>query len=64
MPTAESVPRWQEIEIALSDLYPSFRGYKMNMPNFPGETMEELAFLIANKKAEDFRLEIDKIELQ
>ena len=54
---------WQTIEIPLSDLYPSWRGMKLSMPDYPGETMTELAFLIANKKSETFRLEIDKITL-
>ena len=55
---------WQTIEIPLDEMYPSFRGRKLSIPNFPGETMEEIAFLIANYKAESFKLEIDKISLK
>ena len=55
---------WQTIEIPIDDLYPSFRGRKLNMPNFPGKNLEEIAILIANKKAESFELLIDKIELK
>jgi hypothetical protein len=55
---------WQTIEISLADLYPTFRGCTLNMPNYPGEVMEEIAILVGNKKAESFRLVIDKIELQ
>ena len=55
---------WQEIEVQLRDLYPSFRGRRLNRPNYPGEEMAEIAFLIGNKKAESFRLLIDKIELE
>ena len=55
---------WETIEIPLGDMYPSFRGWELNMPNFPGETMEELAFLVGNKKAEEFKLEIDSIGLE
>ena len=42
-------------------MYPSWRGMKLDMPNYPGESMEEIAFLIANYKAEQFRLEIKEI---
>ncbi|MDD2985571.1 CIA30 family protein [Flavobacterium sp.] len=54
---------WQKIEILLSDLYPSFRGQKLQMPNFHKDTLEEITFLIANKKKESFKLVLDKIEL-
>lgn len=55
---------WETIEIPLSEMYPTFRGRELNMPNFPGESMEEIAFLIANYKPEQFRLEIDYIHLK
>ena len=54
---------WQEIKIRLKDLYPSFRGRKLDMANFSQECIEELVFLIGNKKAEAFQLLIDKIVL-
>ncbi len=34
------------------------------MDNFSSENIEELAFLIGNKKEQNFKLEIDKIYLQ
>jgi len=55
---------WQEIEIPLKDMYPSFRGKRLDQPNFHEGTIEEIAFLIGNKKAENFKLIIDKIELK
>ncbi len=55
---------WQEIEIPINSMYPSFRGRKLDEPNFSHETIEEITFLIANKKNEDFILLIDKIELR
>jgi len=55
---------WQEIEIPLKDMYPSFRGRRLDLPNFSADYMEEIAFLIGNKKNETFKLLIDKIELQ
>lgn len=55
---------WETISIPFEKMIPQFRGRLLNMPPFPGEQMEEVAFLIGNKKAEEFRLEIDKIELK
>ncbi|MFT7336382.1 MAG: NADH dehydrogenase [ubiquinone] 1 alpha subcomplex assembly factor 1 [Porticoccaceae bacterium] len=54
---------WQEIEIPLKDMYPSFRGRKLDLPNFSKNHIEEIVFLIGNKKPEKFKLLIDKIEL-
>jgi len=54
---------WETIEINLADLYPTFRGMELDMPNFSGEILAQIAFLIANKKDERFSLEIDRIEL-
>lgn len=56
--------QWQTIEIPFKDMYASFRGYRLDIPNFQGKHIEEIAFLIANKKEESFRLLIDKIELE
>ncbi len=55
---------WQEIEIDLKDMYPSFRGRRLDQPNFSEDYIEEIAFLIGNKKKEKFKLLIDKIELK
>ncbi|MCR9183105.1 MAG: CIA30 family protein [Flavobacteriaceae bacterium] len=55
---------WETIEIPFSKLTPSFRGRRVNLPNYPGETIEEIAFLIGNGKRESFVLEIDKIEVK
>ena len=55
---------WQTIEIKLADLYPSFRGRKLDLPNFESDSFEEIVFLIGNKKAESFKLILDKIELK
>lgn len=58
----ETTGEWETIEILLSDMDPRFRGRFLNMPNYPAEKLEEIAFLIGNKKNESFRLEIDYIE--
>lgn len=55
---------WQEIEIPLDTMCPSFRGRKLDKPNFSGNYIGEIGFLIGNQKAEDFILEVEKIELK
>ncbi|MCI5084239.1 MAG: CIA30 family protein [Saprospiraceae bacterium] len=59
----ETNGEWQEIKLSLKDFYPTFRGRKLRMPNFPAESIAEVAFLIGNKKAESFELNIDFIQL-
>ncbi|MCK0146525.1 CIA30 family protein [Arenibacter sp. F26102] len=54
---------WEEIKISLRDMYPSFRGRKLNQPNFSTDHIEEIVFLIGNKRPENFKLLIDKIVL-
>ena len=45
-------------------MYSTFRGRRHDMPNCPGQIMSEIAFLIGNKRADSFMLEIDKITLE
>lgn len=58
----ETTGEMQEIEINFVDMYPTFRGRELDMPNFSGEQIVEMAFLIGNKKEQDFVLEIDEIK--
>jgi hypothetical protein len=55
---------WQTIEIPFSEMYASFRGNRLNIPNFKGGQMEEIAFLIGNKKEQNFKLLIDSISIE
>ena len=55
---------WQEIEIPLADMYPTYRGRKLDMPDYPNEVMEEVRFLIGNKANEQFELKIKSITLR
>lgn len=55
---------WETISIKLSDLYPSFRGRKLDKPNFEAASIEEISILIANKQNESFKLILDKIEIE
>ncbi|MEO1011422.1 MAG: CIA30 family protein [Bacteroidota bacterium] len=55
---------WQTIHLKFSDMVPKFRGRFLDLPPYPGQTLGEMAFLIANKKKESFQLEIDYIALR
>jgi len=55
---------WQTIEILLSELEPVFRGRKLNIPNFSSNKLEEIGFLVGNKKNENFNLILDSIILK
>ena len=62
--TFKTSGEWETIELKLSDLYPSFRGRKLNLPNSESDSFEEIVFLIGNKKNESFQLLLDKIEVE
>ena len=59
----ETSGEWETITIPLGEMQAKFRGRTLDMPNYPAQVLEEVAFLIGNKEAEVFRLELDKIEL-
>lgn len=60
----ETSGKWETLTINFSEMYPAFRGRLLDLPNYSGNEMTEIAFLIGNKKEETFALEIDYIELQ
>ena len=60
----ETSGEWETIRIPMHEMYPVFRGYRLNLPNYSGNELQEIGLLIGNKKAEDFRLEIDAIYLE
>ena len=55
---------WETISIPFNKMEPAFRGYKLDQPNFDGLQMEEIAFLIGNKKEQSFKLFIDSIIIE
>ena len=61
--TFKTSGEWETVSLNLNDLYPSFRGQKLNFPNYKRDFIEEIVFLIGNKKNESFELILDKIEL-
>ena len=64
IPQTHNCARYQQIEIPLKKMYHSLRGRKLDEPNFEGESIEAVIFLIGNKTTEDFKLLIEKIELE
>jgi len=60
----ETTGDWQELKIPMNQMIPRFRGNDLDLPNYKGDYLEEMAFLIANKEAEDFRLEIKQISVE
>ena len=54
---------WQIIEIPFDKLKATFRGRLLDMDSFSNNILEEIGFLISNKKEEYFKLEIDFIKL-
>jgi len=59
----ETNTNWQLITLNLNEFYPSLRGKRLKMVNFNKNKIESLAFLIGNKKQENFKLTIDYIKL-
>jgi hypothetical protein len=55
---------WQEIKIPLRTMYPMRRGDRLDLPNYPGKTLSQVRLMIANGRAESFRLEIADIRLE
>lgn len=62
--TFNTSSEWETITIPFEKMYPAFRGRKLDAENYAGKKMEVIAFLIGNKKAESFYLEIKDIELK
>lgn len=55
---------WQTVKLQLANLQPTYRGRSLDMPNFDSKSIEQLTFLIANKKPQSFKLLLDKIWLE
>ena len=55
---------WQEIKIPLRTMYPVRRGDRLDLPDYPGQTLSQVRFMIANGRAESFQLEIASIGLE
>lgn len=60
---ATTVGEWLEVNIPFTEFVPVFRGRVLeDVGSIAPETIQQVGFLIANKKAETFQLEIDWIK--
>lgn len=55
---------WQEVKIPLRTMYAVRRGDRLDLPDYPGKTLSQVRLMIANGRAESFRLEIASIGLE
>jgi len=55
---------WQEVRIPLRSMSAVRRGNRLDLPDYPGATMSQVRCMIANARAESFRLEIASIRLE
>ncbi len=55
---------WQTIEIAFADMTAIFHGEPVDVPNYQGDRLAVVDFLISNGQAEDFELLIESIALK
>ena len=55
---------WQKIRIPLNALEPSFRGRRLDLPNFNRKAISGIGILVGNKTEEDFMLKIKSIYLE
>ncbi|MEL7222301.1 MAG: CIA30 family protein [Bacteroidota bacterium] len=54
---------WETIAIPFHAMEATFRGWSVDVPNYAGEAIVEMRILIGNKRAEDFDLFIDAVEV-
>ncbi len=45
-------------------MYPKRRGHRLDIPDYPGKSLAQVRFMIANGRAENFQLEIASIALE
>lgn len=55
---------WETVKLPLSEFYPQVMGRKLTIQNFNFNSIEQLSFLIANGREEDFELLIDWIGVE
>lgn len=57
----ETNGKWQNMKIPFDQLLPKFRGRSLDMSPFEGDQVEEIAFLMGNKRPETFNLQLSRI---
>ena len=61
--TFKTTGQWEEIKIPLNEMYPSFRGRKLDLPDFNHDQISEFTLLIGNKKEEEFELVLHYLKI-
>ena len=56
--------KWIEVKVPFDSLSPSWRGMKLKGPEFDSSKVEELGFLIGDKKSGEFEIEVDWIAVE
>jgi monofunctional biosynthetic peptidoglycan transglycosylase len=56
--------KWIEVKVSFDSLSPSWRGMKLKGPEFDSSKVEELGFLIGDKKSGEFEIEVDWIAVE
>ncbi len=56
--------RWIEVKVPLESLLPTWRGLQLKGPDFDSSKVEELGFLIGDKKSGEFEIEVDWIAVE
>lgn len=62
--TFKTSGEWEEVTIPFEQMLPKFRGRDLNQPVYQGQYLEEIAFLIGNKREENFQLMIKYIRAE
>lgn len=55
---------WEVVTIPFADMHAIRHGDRLDLPNYPGQTLARLQILIGNAREETFQLEIDRIWLE
>lgn len=61
---ATKAGQWLELEVPLKAMQPTRFGQLLSRPVFDSSRIEHFGFIVANKKAEEFKLELDWIRAQ
>ncbi|HPA78809.1 MAG TPA: CIA30 family protein [Kiritimatiellia bacterium] len=56
--------KWQVISIPFDQMFAIRHGDRLDLPNYPGQTLSRIQILAGDGRAESFQLEIDRIWLQ
>jgi NADH dehydrogenase [ubiquinone] 1 alpha subcomplex assembly factor 1 len=55
---------WQTIEIPFDQMYAIRHGDRLDLPNYPGQTLAQIQILFGNGREESFQIEVDRIWLR